>query len=265
MKKRMMIVFTTLEVVGGVVTYYLKIRTSALTEPVQVALLAVFIGTAVAVWAYLLGLERGHRKVSRSLQNLGILRAFRRVNADRTAPLSNFIQNATSDIFFMGLSLPKLDAFTGLLEDKASNGVQIRLLVPDPYEEWLVFAIAKFLKRKGSYPLELSWFFNNFLPIWQKVSSNFHVRVYKQMPTMSATMFDNKQGNVELYMYGWKTDDRLILELDFGGTARDWKANLDMIWHEATPLSSEKMFFERIKRAEIIARKLKEHAQTSKS
>jgi len=66
-------------------------------------------------------------------------------------------------------------------------------------------------------------------------------------------MFDGKQGNIQLYMYGWRTDDRLILELDFGGSAKDWKTNLDLIWNEATLLSSEEMFRERINAADKIA------------
>jgi len=265
MLKRLGIGFGILAWLAGAVSFYLQLRTSALSESVQVAVLAGWIATGMIVLAYLLGLEVGHRKAGKSLQDLGILRALRRAALDKAAPLSNRIQNATSDIFFMGLSLPNLDAFTGLLEDKARSGVQVRLLVADPCEEWLVLAIARFLRREGPYPRELSWFFNNFLPVWKRVPNTFLVRVYKKMPTMSASMFDGKQGNVALYMYGWRTADRLILELDFDGTARDWKANLDMIWHEATPLSSEEMFRERIEAADRIAQRLKEHVQTSES
>ncbi len=257
MLKRIGIGFGILAWLIGGVSFYLQLHTSGLSGPAQIAVLTGCIASGLVILAYLLGLEVGYRKTGVTLQNLGILRIFRRADVDKVAPLSSLIQNATSDIFFMGLSLPKLDGFTGLLEDKSCNGVQVRLLVPDPCEKELILTIARFLRREGPYPRELSWFFNNFLPVWKKAPNNFHIRVYKQIPTMSAAMFDGKQGNIELYMYGWRTDDRLILELNFGGTARDWKANLEMIWHEAIPLSSENMFHERIEAADRITEMLK--------
>jgi hypothetical protein len=253
LKKEIGIGLAIIAWLGGAIGFYLQIRTSGLSESVQVALLMGWIAAGVVASAYFLGLEIGNRKAAKSFQDLGILRGFRRGTVDSAAPSSKFIEKATSDVFFMGLSLPKLDAFTGLLEDKAGNGVQVRLLVPDPREEWLVLAIARFLKREGPYPRELSWFFNNFLPVWKKTPNAFHVRVHKKMPTMTASMFDNKHGTIELYMYGWRTDDRIVLELDYDGKSKDWKANLDTIWHEATPLSSEEMFRECARAADRIA------------
>lgn len=245
--------------------FYLQLGASELSKSTQVGILTAWIAAGIIALVYLLGLQVGYRKASGSLQKLGILRAFKRATADKDSPFSKLIQNATSDIFLTGVSLPLFDGFTGVLMDKASDGIQVRLLVPDPCEEWLILAIGRLMRQEKSYPRELSCSFNNFLFIWRKVPNAFHVRVHKQIPTISASMFDGKQGNIQLYMYGWRTDDRLILELDFGGSAKDWKTNLDLIWHEATSLSSEEMFHERIEAADRITQKLKERTQGSES
>jgi hypothetical protein len=207
------------------------------------------------VVSFVVGRELGQASSEANI-SAGVIRLFRRRNVERMSPLSERIRAATSDIFFLGLSLPKLDNYTGLLEEKARNGVRVRLLVPDPCEKWLVVAIAKFLMREGPYPRELSWFFNNFLPVWKRVADHFEVRVHKILPTVTASMFDGKVGNIEIYMHGWKTDERLILELDFSGTASDCRANLERLWNVATPLTSEMAFRERIKAADEVIQEL---------
>lgn len=256
MRRPLLIGAGVLGYLAGIVGFYISLKSSGLSGIVQMALFSSIIAVSAVAVAYYSGLEIGRQRTAISFRNLGIVSASRRSDIDRVSPLSSRIQSATSDILFIGLSLPKLDTFTGVLEDKARNGVHVRLLVPDPLEKWLVVAIAKFLRREGPYPRELSWFFNNFLSVWKKKPNNFEVRVHSKMPTISASMFDGRVGNVELYLYGWGTDDRLILELDFADRAKDWKRNLDLLWNEATQLSSERMFLERIDASDRIAASL---------
>ncbi len=243
---------------AGVVGFYLQLRASSLSEWLQSVILVGWVAVGLVIFSFLIGRELG---VSRSKHldgentSLGIIRSFRRRDLDRIKPINQRIQKATTDIFFIGLSLPKLDNSTGLLEKKAREGVRVRLLVPDPCEKWLVLAIARFLMREGPYPLELSWFFNNFLPIWQKVPTHLEVRVHNQLPTVTGSIFDSKEGNIEIYMFGWKTDERFIFELDYDSAAIDCRANLEKLWRSATLLTSEDDFQKRISAANEIVYK----------
>ena len=97
-----------------------------------------------------------------------------------------------------------------------------------------------------TYPQELHLFFNNFLPAWLKYRDYFHIKVHKHIPAVSAAMFDNKKGNLEVYMHGCLAGNRFVIELDFAGMAKDCKENLDKLWREATDLTSPEEFRKRI-------------------
>jgi hypothetical protein len=246
--------------IAGAVGFYLQLRASGLSEALQGAILVAWIAAGLIFVSFMLGREFGESggvQPRDSMATAGVIQLFRRRDVDGKKPLGERIRRTTSDIFFSGLSLPKLDNYTGLLEGKARDGVRVRLLVPDPCEKWLIIAIAKFLDREGPYPRELSWFFNNFLPIWKRVPERFEVRVHKQLPTVTGAMFDGKEGNIEIYMHGWKTDERMILELDYEGAAKDCRMNLEKLWSEATPLTSEIAFQTRVKAADEVAQELK--------
>src|SRR5438128_6788619 len=176
----------------------------------------------------------------------GVVRVFRRRDMGQILPLNRWIKEAGQDVFFLGISLQKLDIYRESLEEKARNHVHVRLIVPDPCEKWLIHAIAKSLSREETYPQELHLFFNNFLPIWLKHRDYFHIKVHKHIPAVSAAMFDNKKGNLEVYMHGCLAGNRFVIELDFAGMAKDCKENLDKLWREATDLTSPEEFRKRI-------------------
>jgi hypothetical protein len=261
MSKRLEIGFGVIAWIASAVGFYLQLRTSNLPEILQGGIIVAWIAAGLIVISFVLGRELGAKNSghSRDILNLaGVVSLYRRRDVEGLKPLSERIKSSNSDIFFSGLSLPKLDNYTGMLEEKARSGVHVRLLVPDPCEKWLIIALAKFLMREGPYPRELSWFFNNFLPVWKRSPEFFEVRVHKQLPTVTGAMFDYKEGNIEIYMHGWKTDERIILELDYDGNAKDCRANLERLWTEATPISSEATFQERITAADIIVQELKD-------
>jgi hypothetical protein len=186
----------------------------------------------------------------------GIIKVFRRSVSEKHYSIERRILEAQSDIFFMGLSLQKLDSVTGLLEERARSGVNIRLLVPDPQEERLVEAIADLLNVDMLYPKELSRFFSTFYPVWNNARENILVRVYSKYPTISAMMFDGKEGNIEIHMHGWKLSDRIMLELEYSNSSKDVKDNLNQTWQDSIQLESAEDFTSRIEAADTITRKL---------
>ncbi len=255
MIKRLGVGLTVLAWLGGVVGFYLQLRTSGLPPSVQTAILVGWIAAGLIVAGIALAHELGRQAgTQRSIgANTGVIHIVQRREADQAMPLSKQIMSSTADIFFMGLSLSKLDSYTGALEDKARAGVHVRLLVPDPLDMDLIRRIARFLGREGPYPRELSWFFNNFLPVWRNAPQYLEVRVHRQLPLFSACMFDGKEGNVEVYGYGIKTDERTVIELDYDGAAAYYRLSLDRVWNEAIPLSSEANFQDRIRTADAVA------------
>ncbi|HEV2238974.1 MAG TPA: hypothetical protein VGR57_20110 [Ktedonobacterales bacterium] len=242
---------------GTIVAIYLQVR-SSVPEAQQLPVLVGLIALAIIVVAFELGYDIGRARGGKGIvprirtgqaaisPSTGVLQVVRRRELDSTFPLSDRIEQATSDIFFLGLSLPKLDSYTGALEEKAIHQIHVRLLVPDPCEAWLVKAIARFLHREGPYPKELSWLFSNFYPTWKRAPVYFEVRVHQQIPTLSASVFDAKSGNIEMYMQGVKTDERPILEMDFAKGAANFRESLDRLWAEATPLITDELWNQRI-------------------
>lgn len=242
--------------IAGTLGFFLQLRTSGLSEWAQSAIFVGWISVALLIISFMIGREWGIKRNSNfngKNSSMGIIRSFRRRELDNIMPINQSIMNASSDILFIGLSLPKLDNSTGLLEKKALDGVRIRLLVPDPCEKSLILTISRFLEREATYARELSWFFNNFLPIWEKSPNHFEVRVHNYMPTVTASIFDCKEGSIEIYMFGWKTDERFMLALDFGGLAKDCRANLEKLWDASTPLTSKADFKKRISAAEQLS------------
>jgi hypothetical protein len=133
----------------------------------------------------------------------------------------------------------------------------VRILIPDPFERWLIIAIARFWGREKEFPRELATFLSQFMQIYKRVPQYLQVRAYTHMPSLTATMFDGRRGSVELYMRGWKTSDRLVLELDLEGEARDVRARLEEdVWERATVLDSEPAFLKRLRAVEVIIRDL---------
>ncbi len=231
-----------------VIGFILLLTPGQISEINQRTLLISWIAVGFIIASFFLGRQIGQARPGQLPidPSAGIIHAFRRREIEQILPLSDMIRQATSDIFFLGLSLPKLGSCAGILEDKARQGIHVRLLVPDPNERWLVLAIGRILQREEPYPRELSWFFNNFLPIWKRVPNAFEIRVHKQLPSVTASMFDDKKGYIEIYMYGWSLDDRLQFEVDFAKTGRDYKENLNRLWNEAIPLNTTEAFIERI-------------------
>lgn len=179
----------------------------------------------------------------------GVKKVFRRTNVDRHFSLRKRIMAANSDIFFMGITLHKLRNFAGHLEERARSGVNVRLLVPDPFEGWLIEAIDDLLEMNGKYLSELSNFFRTFYPVWNNTREKIKIRAYSKIPTFSAMMFDGDEGNIEIYMHGWETKDRIMMELDFSNSAKDIKDNLNKIWRESKELESAEDFTTRISAA----------------
>jgi hypothetical protein len=184
----------------------------------------------------------------------GIKEVFRRGVSNKHFSIKKRILDSNSDIFFMGLSLQKLDNVTEFLEEKARSGVDIRLLVPDPHEEWLIEAIAELLGKDGVYPRELGSFFSTLYPIWNNAREKIMVRVYSKIPSLSAMMFDGEEGNIEIYMYGWETEKRIMMELQYSKYSKDVKENLNLIWRDSKQLESAEDFTDRIDSTKAIAR-----------
>jgi hypothetical protein len=244
-----------------VIGFILVLIPVQISEIIKITLLISWVAIGLIVISFLLGRQIGQARSGQLsiAHSAGIIYAFRRKEIEQILPLNDMILQATSDIFFLGLSLPKLGSCAGILEDQARQGIHVRLLVPDPKEQWLVLAIGRFLQREEPFPRELSWFFNNFLPIWKRVPNTFEIRVHKQLPSLTASMFDGKKGFIEIYMYGWSLDDRLQFEVDFAETGRDYKENLNRLWNEATPLNTPEAFIERINAVDEIIHQSKQN------
>lgn len=83
--------------------------------------------------------------------------------------------------------------------------------------------------------------FKNFKSIRKEFQNNLFIRVHDELPTVSALMSDNKDGTIEILMYGWETDKRIVMKIKYDGAAKDWKQNLDAIWNKSTNIDTDEM------------------------
>jgi len=231
----------------------------------RLVLICTGVGGMLVIGVFVTGYKIGRRKtidtlgqIEEEMHRAGVIRVTRK--RDTVEDLFKRIQNASSDIFFLGFSLTiqQQQGYAELLEEKARGNVCVRLLVPDPCKEEIILAVEKTYGRYGIYPRELENFFDVFSKIHKRVPENFLVRVHELSPCFSAAVYDNTSGLIDFPIYdheGFKDDDRLVVELDLKGSAQDIKKRLDGLWNGATAINTEQEFRERIEATEKILQK----------
>ena len=203
------------------------------------AILTGLIAIPAVVLAYEQG--RSNRNLQRSLPR-GVLGIMKWGELNRDKPLTERIQRSKSDILIVAQSMISIAPYFDQLELKARDGAAVRLLVPDPLDSQLVLMIGRQHHPERTYLTELDAFFERIVIYWRRTNGAIQVRAHTKLPSVSAAMFDECEGNVVFPMYGWGVADRLALELDYNGAASDFKRNIELLWRNAEKVDSEAAF-----------------------
>ena len=237
-RKYVQIILTMLGIVGAA---WSILSPSVSVETRIVAFAATVIFPAGLYFAYSLG-KRGAVN-----PGIGIRSITRRGDAEVPAKLKEWISSAKTDIYISGISLQKLQDYYDDILERAKAGVSVNLMLPDPEDVELVKRIGQMLERTEEYTREGDLFFTAIMKIWKQNPRKISVKTHHFFPTYSGSMFDRQRGAIEIPMFGWTTNQRLWIEIDFERSGGGFRENLLRLWDDKSNhlLTTEKEFVDK--------------------